>query len=243
MPEHEGLKQRMQRGDILIGVSVPMHIERSRLEDILGQDTYAFVTDDSQHSPFHEERLVAFCALAAEVGVPVQFRIKHTRHAYLIGNILDLGPLSIEVPLVEEPATVAEAVAAFYYPQMGKRSWGGAARYGLQGRDNRLEYAAWWNTQGILCLQIETPRAVTNARHLAIPGVDCFTWGPADLSFDLEAHPAHPFKTVDDCLRHVLQQLQGTNIKISFRSETPERRNKYIDMGVTVLMERPRAST
>ena len=107
MSEQESLKQRLHRGDILIGVSVPMAIERSRLEHILGQDTYAFVTVDSQHSPYHEERLVAFCALAAEVGVPVQFRIKHTRHAYLIGNILDLGPLSIEVPLVEEPATVA----------------------------------------------------------------------------------------------------------------------------------------
>lgn len=241
MSEQESLKQRIHRGDILIGVSVPISIERSRLEHILGQDTYAFVTVDSQHSPYHEERLVAFCALAAQVGVPVQFRIKHTRHAYLIGNILDLGPLSIEVPLVEDLSTVEEALAVFYYPQVGKRSWGGAARYGVQGRDNRLEYAAWWNTQGILCLQIETLHAVTNARQLARPGVDCFTWGPADLSFDLEGHPEHPFKTVDDCLRHVLKQLEGTDVKVSFRNEIPERRNKYIDMGVTVFMERPRS--
>jgi len=241
MPEQESLKQRIHKGDIIIGVSVPMHIERRRLEHILGQDTYAFVAVDSQHSPYNEERLVAFCALAAEVGIPVQFRIKNTRHTYLIGNILDLGPLAIEVPLVEEMATVEEALAHFYYPQVGKRSWGGAARYGLQGRENRLEYAAWWNSHGILCLQVETLRAVTNARQLARPGVDCLTWGPADLGFDLEAHPEHPFKTVDDCLRHVLKQLEGTDIKVSFRSETPERRNQYIDMGVTVLMERPQS--
>ncbi len=240
MPEQESLKQRIHKGDIIVGVSVPIRIEKSRLEDILGRDTYSFVSADSQHSPYNEEQLVAFCAMTEEMGIPVQFRIKHTRHAYLIGNILDLGPLGIEVPLVEEEATVDEALAAFYYPQMGKRSWGGAARYGITGREDRLTYAAWWNRQGILCLQMETINAVTNARKLAKPSVDCLTWGPADLSFDIEGHPEHPFQTVDDCLRHVLQQVQGTDVKVSFRSYSADLRNKYIDMGVTVLMEQPK---
>ena len=62
--------------------------------------------------------------MAAEIGIPVQFRIKHTRHAYLIGNILDLGPMAIEVPLVEDEAIVDEALAAFYYPQVGKTQLG-----------------------------------------------------------------------------------------------------------------------
>jgi 4-hydroxy-2-oxoheptanedioate aldolase len=239
--EPESLKQRIRRGDIVVGVSVPIDIERGRLEDILGQDTYGFISVDSQHSAYNEDRLVACCALAEAVGIPVQFRIKHTRHAYLIGNILDLGPLSIEVPLVEEEAIVDEALAAFYYPQVGKRSWGGAARYGIKGRDERLEYAAWWNQQGILCLQMETLRAVTQARQLAKPGIDCLTWGPADLSFDLEAHPQHPFRSVADCLRHVIQQLEGTGVRMNFRNYSPDLRNKYIDMGVTVLMERPKS--
>lgn len=240
MAESASLKERIHRGDVIVGVSVPMDIERGRLEDILSRDTYGFVTVDSQHSAFHEERLVAFCGMTEAMGIPVQFRIKHPRHAYLIGNILDLGPLSIEVPLVETEAVVDEALAVFYYPQVGKRSWGGSARYGITGRDNRREYAAWWNSHGILCLQIETLTAVTHARQLAKPGVDCLTWGPSDLSFDLEAHPTHPFQTVDDCLRHVLKQLEGTDIRVSFRNYSHELRQKYMDMGVTVFMERPR---
>ncbi len=239
MSDSESLKQRIRRGDIVIGVSAPVSAGKSQLEDILGKDSYSFLSVDSQHAPYNEEKLVEFCGVSAELGIPVQFRIKHTRHAYLIGNILDLGPLGIEIPIVEDEATVDEALEAFYYPQVGRRSWGGAARYGIGGRDDRLQYADWWNRTGILCLQMESVRAVTNVRRLAKPGVDCLTWGPNDLLYDLEAHPEHPFKSVDDCVRHALKQLQGADTRISFRSYSPENRNKYIDMGVTVLMESP----
>ena len=237
----DSLKQRIRQGEIVIGVSVPLDTDRGGMENILSQDSYDFITLDSQHTPYNEEKLVNYCNLAEVLGMPVQFRIKNTRNAYLIGNVLDLGPAAIEVPLVEDESVVDEAVSNFYYPQIGKRSWGGAVRYGVKGRDDRLQYADWWNNNGILCLQIETLRAVTNARQLGKAGVDCFTWGPADLSFDLEAHPDHPLKTVDDCLLHVLKQLEGTNIKISFRNGTPDQRDKYREMGVTVFMERPKA--
>ena len=74
-----------------------------------------------------------------------------------------------------------------------------------------MEYAAWWNNNGVLCLQIETVQRVTNAHQLANPGVDCLTWRPADLSFDREAHPAFPFQTTDDSVRHALKQLETTD--------------------------------
>ena len=48
MPEQVSLKQRIHRGDIFVGVSVPLQIERGRLEDVLSRDTYSFVTVDSQ---------------------------------------------------------------------------------------------------------------------------------------------------------------------------------------------------
>ncbi len=234
------LKERIVRGDIIVGVSVPITATKSQMEDILGKDDYAFIHADSQHSPYSEERLVQYCETAKEVGIPVQFRIKHPGHAYLVGNVLDLGPLGIEVPLVEDEATVDEAINWFYYPQVAKRSWGGAARYGVEERGDRLEYAEWWNENGILCIQMETLRAVTNARHLAKPGITCLTWGPADLSYDIEAHPHHPLQSVDDCLKHVIEQFEGTNIRMSFRNYDYKLRDYYKDMGVTVFMENPK---
>ena len=181
-------------------------------------------------------QVVFYAEMAQELGVPAQFRIKHTRHTYLVGNYLDLGPSGVEVPQVETEATAEEAVQNFYYPQTGIRSWGGLNRVGLDGREDRLEYAAWWAETGVLWLQLESVESVTKARRLAMPGVDCLSFGPADLSFSLEAHGHSPFNTVDECAAYVVEQLEGTDSTLAMRVPTPEDRQKYIDMGARVLL-------
>ena len=239
--EHENLKQRIKEGELLIGVSVPLNASKDQMEAIIEKDDYAFIFTDSQHGAFNEETLLEFCSYANQLGIPSQFRIKHTRHAYLIGNILDLGPVGIEVPQVEDIETVTEAIRYFYYPQKGGRSVGGRARYGIEGREDRVEYGNWWNETGFLSIQMESIRAVTTAAKLAVEGVDCLTWGPNDLLYDMEAHPKHFLQTVDDCVKHALDQLEGTTTRISFRSYDYKLREKYIDMGVTILMESPKS--
>ena len=153
MPNGEDMKRRIRDGEILIGVSAPLTASKSEMEDILGKDDYAFVHTDSQHSAFNEETLVQFCGYAAELDIPVQFRIKHTRHAYLIGNLLDLGPAGIEVPQVEELSVAQEAVDYFYYPQFGKRSWGrrGALEGAGQGGQAGVRGVGGIATAGCAC--------------------------------------------------------------------------------------------
>ncbi len=231
----------MHSSDLVIGVSAPMASSRSRVEDILGADSYDFVSVDSQHSPFNEERLVEFCLMAQDIGIPVHFRIKHTRLTFQVGNYLDLGPTAIEVPQTETEETAQEAVDYFYYRQFGRRSWGGAARVGVAEHPDRLEYAAWWNDYGVLWLQVESLQAISNIPRLVRPGVDCISWGPADLSFDREANPKHPLAVSDDaCVQHAVKLLEGTDAELLVRSYDWKLRQKYQDMGVTNLLESPK---
>ena len=230
------LKQRIRNGEHVFGVSVSMMIPRESLAARVEEDGYDFVAVDSQHSAFSEERLVDFCNMADALDIPVNFRIKHTRNAYLIGNYLDLGPSGIEVPQVELEMTVDEAVDAFYYPQQGIRSWGGAARKNSAGTE-RLEYADWWNNYGMLWMQIESIEAVTHARRLAKSGVDCLSFGPTDLTFSMESHPNHALQTVDACVQYVAKELEGSSTTVCFRNGNPSTREKYADMGVTVFLE------
>ncbi|MCZ6679660.1 MAG: aldolase/citrate lyase family protein [Candidatus Poribacteria bacterium] len=235
MPE-KSLKQRIHDGEVLVGGGASVATDPDQLRRILDGATFDFISTDSQHSAFNEERLVTFCKVADEFDMPVQFRIKHTRNAYLIGNYLDLGTTGIEVPQVELESTVDEAVNYFYYPQIGKRSWGGTSRPVASEHSGRVEYAKWWSENGVLWMQIESINAVTNARKLAKPGVDCLSFGPADLSFSIEGYPHHWLKSVDDCARHVAEQLKGTGIAVCLRGVAPENRDRYIDMGITMFL-------
>jgi 2-dehydro-3-deoxyglucarate aldolase/4-hydroxy-2-oxoheptanedioate aldolase len=180
--------------------------------------------------------------MAEECGVPVHFRIKHTRLAYLIGNYLDLGPSGVEVPQVETVETVEEAVRSFYYPPLGMRSVGGRARCGAARFSDPFAYAEWWNGYGVTWMQVESVQAVTSAYALAREGVDCLSFGPTDLTFDLKFNPHPDLETVDDCIAHVARELQGTGTALSFRNGTPDTRARYADMGVTVFLEGPRRS-
>jgi 2-keto-3-deoxy-L-rhamnonate aldolase RhmA len=235
-----GLKKRYRDGEQIFGVSMPVDTDKDRFDEILSSDDYDYVSLDSQHSPYNEERLAAFCEMAAEANVFVQFRIKHTFHTYLVGNILDLGPCGIEVPQVELESTVDEAVKYFYYPQEGYRSNGGPYRRGLSDYPDFREYANYWNSYGVLWLQIESVDAVQNCHKLIQPGVDAVSFGPTDLGFSLDSHPNHALKSVDDCIDYAVKSLEGTGVGVCHRTYDHTLRKKYWDRGVQVILESPK---
>ncbi len=233
-----GLKQKYRNGEQVLGVSMSATTSPDLFDSILSKDDYDFVSVDSQHSPLNEERIAEFCGMAAERDVFVQFRIKHTRQAYLIGNYLDLGPCGIEVPQTELDETVDDALHYFYYLPEGGRSVGGGNRRGTDGNELE-EYLSWWNSYGILWMQIESVEATTRGHILARPGVDCLSIGPTDLMLSIKSHPQHWLKSVDDCIAYLCRSLEGTGVAVCHRNRTPETRQKYADMGVTVFLEGP----
>ena len=68
MADGASLKERIRRGDIVIGVSAPFNADKSQLEGILGKDSYDFLSVDSQHSPYNEERVVEICRAGGGAG-------------------------------------------------------------------------------------------------------------------------------------------------------------------------------
>ena len=238
MTEAKTLRQRVREGEVLVALRGSLDTTKSQLADIWATGRYDYIWIDGQHTAFSEESFVAYCTAAEELGIDVQLRIPHTRHAYLVGRYLDLGCSAVLVPEVMEEETVDDAVDYAYYPQVGRRSWGGGARRGMTQGMDRLAYAAWSNDYVILSIQVESVEAVTNIRKLAKPGVSVVTFGPNDLSFNMEGHVGYPLTSVDDCMRNVAAQLDGTGIRLAMGSGTkPEEREKYLGMGITLFQE------
>ena len=53
--------------------------------------------------------------------------------------------------------------------------------------------------------------------------------------YDIERYRNPPFRTVDDCVQHVAREMEGTSVAVSLALLDPSDRQKYIDMGLTVL--------
>ena len=62
------LKQRIHNGELVYGANVSMAASADALVAKVEDGGYDFVAVDSQHSPYNEDRLVAFCNMANELG-------------------------------------------------------------------------------------------------------------------------------------------------------------------------------
>ena len=90
-------------------------------------------------------------------------------------------------------------------------------------------------------LQLESISAIENIPNLAKSGIDCVSWGPNDLAFDREANPEHPLSASDEvCVEYAVNACNQAGIRLMIRNNDHSQREKYIEMGATVLLENPR---
>lgn len=116
-----------------------------------------------------------------------------------IGRVLDLGAHGVMVPHVNSAHEAREIVLAAAYPPRGRRGYSRTVRahdYGLRPTEA--------TPAPRLVAQIETAAAVAEAEAIAgVDGIDVLFVGPADLSRDLEAHPAHGGPDFETCVARV----------------------------------------
>jgi 2-keto-3-deoxy-L-rhamnonate aldolase RhmA len=239
----KNLRARVLAGEELVALRGEIEWNKAQLAAAWKGGKYDLIWLDAQHSPYNDHALVAFTGAAEELGIPVQLRIPHTYEAHLVGRFFDLGVAGCLVPEVMKPETVADALEFAYYGPVGRRSWGGANRYGLRNKTAptaRRDYAAWWNDTVLLSIQIESVETVTNIARLVKPGITHVTWGPNDLEFSIDMHPEFPLRTVEECMKNVAQQLKGAGIGNGMgTATTPAERQKYRDLGVTIFQAAP----
>jgi 2-keto-3-deoxy-L-rhamnonate aldolase RhmA len=239
----DNLRARIAAGDELVALRGDITWSKDQLKGAWDRGEYHLIWLDSQHSPYSDHLLVSFTGAAEELEIPVQLRIPHTREAHKVGRFFDFGVSGALVPEVMEASTVQDALDFAYYGPIGRRSWGGANRLGLRTRSAPTatrEYADWWNATVLLSIQIESVQTVTNIGRLVRPGITHVTFGPNDLQFSIDVHPAYPLQTVEACMENVASQLQGSGIRIAMGTTTvPAERQKYRDLGVTVFMAAP----
>jgi len=147
---------------------------------------------DQEHGLGGEDATLA--QLVAVAGTPCVPIVRlAVNEAHLFKRALDLGATGIMVPMVEDAAGAARAVAAMHYPPRGVRGLAKTTRATGFGAsfDEYFEHA--WSRL-LLLVQVESARGVAAAADIAaVEGVDCLFVGPTDLGCSLAAGAPLPF--------------------------------------------------
>ncbi|MEU0497573.1 aldolase/citrate lyase family protein [Mycobacterium sp. NPDC006124] len=144
---------------------------------------------DLQHGLIGYSGMVAGLTAVDAAAGPVGLVRVEANDPTPIGRALDAGAAGVIVPLVNDAAGAARAVAAATYPPTGIRSYGPMRS---QLRIGPVPADADRDT--VVLAMIETPEGLANVEEIcAVPGLDGVYVGPSDLRLAVGgAHPQDP---------------------------------------------------
>jgi 2-dehydro-3-deoxyglucarate aldolase len=174
------LKERLAAGKVAIGTQ--LRFGSPAIAELCAAAGFDYVIIDGEHAPQTPTGVLA--QLHAVNGTDCTPIMRLGRNdPDEIRLYLDMGAGGVLIPLLRTAEDAEKAARACRLPPVGTRSFGPsrAYRYGVD-KD-------WFRTANddVLCLIIiETADAVENIDAiLAVPGLDGFVVGPADLSIEL----------------------------------------------------------
>jgi 4-hydroxy-2-oxoheptanedioate aldolase len=186
------LKAKLLQGRPVLGAFV--NIPSPAMVEMLGLMGFDFAIIDAEHAAPDLETCEHMVRAAETAGVTPIVRVALNLQQNIL-RYLDTGVMGVQIPMVNTREEAEQAVLSVFYPPKGQRGLAGvrANRYGVG--TSLTDYVAQANRELLCILQIETTRAMANAREIAaVDGVDMVFIGPTDLSssMGLPGQPTHP---------------------------------------------------
>lgn len=193
------------------------------------------VTADQQHSTIETNDLTAMFATIELRGAVPSTRVPFNDYLS-IGKALDLGAQMVIVPMVNNAAEAAHAVAAFRYPPRGNRSAGPVRpQHAMGGSPRELEGAA-------CVLMVETKDGLANLDAIAsTPGIDAIYIGPGDLAlglgmgWDAESRSASENEAHAAAVEHIRKACERHGVTPGIHVGDAETSFRYIEQGFRLL--------
>ncbi len=191
VPNHA--RRRLAAGEVSVGFGVH-HLRGSAVGMIAAATGYDWLFIDMEHGAMSVQEATQIALAALGQGItPI---VRCCKDALFEGTrALDNGAMGVVVPHVDTAEEARAVAAAFRFPPLGTRSWGGPPfAYGFQPPPV-AEAQAELNREILVACMIETPEAVENAGAIAaVPGVDLLLIGTSDLtaSMGIAGQIGHP---------------------------------------------------
>lgn len=152
--------------------------------ELIAEAGFDFVIIDTEHVLINPETVENMIRTAESYAITPLVRVADLNPKTML-RLLDGGAQGIVLPMIESPEQLTESIRACKYHPLGNRSLN-AGRPGAFGKHSLAEYIGLANAQIMLVAMIESAEGVRRAAEIAaVPGLDMFLEGAADLSQSL----------------------------------------------------------
>lgn len=206
------------------------------ITELCGMVGFDFIWIDTEHSALDYYMLETHIIAARAAGTKALVRIPWN-DPILAKRVLEMGPDGIIIPVVNTAQELDKAMKSTLYPPHGTRGFGPvrAADYGLTDADDFIKRKS---LELIRCVQIESQTAVQNLEEMAKnPWVDCFIFGPCDLSGSINELNRVFEPNTQELIRQAIATLKKANksIGVSTGSDDPDVLKFWYDLGVNMI--------
>ena len=176
------IRKRTLNGEVLSGTWIVLG--SSLAAEVAGRVGFDWLLLDLEHGMADFESLLAqLQAVEATPAAPI-VRVAWNE-APLVKRVLDLGPLGVMLPYINNAEEAERAVRSVRYPPQGIRGLTPLNRPTNFGLDY-AEYFKTANDQLLTVIQIESQQGIDSAQEIAaVDGVDVLFVGPMDLSLNM----------------------------------------------------------
>jgi 2-keto-3-deoxy-L-rhamnonate aldolase RhmA len=179
IPNHA--KLRLERGELALGFGVH-HLRGSAVGMLAAAAGYDWLFIDMEHGAMSVQEATQIAIAALNQGITPIVRV--CKDAVFEGTrALDNGAMGVVVPHIDTAEEAKAVAAAYRFPPVGTRSWGGPPFAYNFRPPATAEAQVELNRDILVACMIETPEAVQNAEAIAAtPGVDVLLIGTSDLT-------------------------------------------------------------
>ncbi len=203
--------------------------------EILAKAGFDFVVIDLEHGTFSAETVKTLVITANLNDIVPIVRVKENTGQLILGP-LEAGALGVQIPFVCNAKDVKNAVSAAKYHPLGNRGMNPFTRATGYDPDAFGACMKWANENVIMIVQVEGVEGVDHIDEIiSEPGVDVIFLGPYDLSQSLGIPGKVENPAVLEKMESVIAKASEKGVAIGTFADTPERAQKWIDLGVKYL--------
>jgi 4-hydroxy-2-oxoheptanedioate aldolase len=224
------VREKMRRGEPVFGPSFGFACPE--LVEIAGLLGYDFSYLDAEHGSISPRECADLVRAADARQFPTIVRVG-THDPQVMLRYLECGVVGIQLPHTRSRQDAEEAVRAVRFHPHGERGLAGSrwSDWGL--REPLARVIERVNEEMLLIGQIEDRVALDHLEEIvAVPGIDVWVVGPADLSAAVgyPGQRAHPL--VVETVAMTIRRLRDLGQIVGTAAPAPEEANYYMDLGV-----------